>query len=138
MLLSAAKTIEMFTGTIATETHSGSTYGANMVFITPMGSNDNFNGLAQVFTTPPNRGLQDSYATLSATHSDITLAVTYHYFALNKGSGSKQAGQELDVSAQLALNEQMVLNAAFAKYNPQNNIAPKTRRIWIMLTANLF
>ncbi len=137
MLLSAAKTVEMFTGTIATEMHSGSANGANMVFITPMGSNDNFNGLAQVFTTPPNRGLQDSYATLSATHNDITLAVTYHYFALNKGPGSKRAGQELDISAQLALNEQMVLSAVFAKYDPQNNVAPKTRRIWIMLNANL-
>lgn len=136
ILAELGKTIDFFTGLIGAETRSGSSTGQNQMFITPLGSNDNFNGLAQVFTTPPSRGLQDNYATLSATHSNVTLNLTYHYFLLNKGPGPKNAGQELDISASLKLNDQMLLSMAYAKYNPKNNVAPKTRRIWVMLAAN--
>lgn len=136
LLLELAKTIDMFTGSIGSEIRSGSSWGANRMFITPLGSNDNFNGLAQVFTTPPSRGLQDNYATLAVTHSDITLSVGYHYFVLNKGPGSRRAGQELDIYGSIKLNTTFLISAAFAKYNTQNNVAPNTRRIWVMLEAN--
>jgi hypothetical protein len=130
------KTIDWFTATAGVETRSGSSIGPNRMFITPLGSNDNFNGLAQVFTTPPNQGLQDNYATLALRHSDLTVEICYHYFILNKGPGPKSAGQELDIYGALKLNEQLILSAAYAKYNAKNNVAPSTRRIWVMLTAN--
>lgn len=137
MLLMLSKTADFFTGIIGTETHSGNAYNDNSVFITPLGSNDNFNGLAQVFTTMPSRGLQDNFISLIAKKSIITINLTYHYFRLNKGPGSQGAGQELDLSTDIKLNEQFTLSMAYAKYNAQNNVAPDTRRIWVMLEANL-
>jgi hypothetical protein len=135
--LKASKTIDMFTGIIGVERLGGSSSGANRSFITPLGSVDNFNGLAEVFTVTPNRGLQDGYASINLTSNDITLGLTYHYFRLDKGPGSRRAGQELDVTLHFKLNDRVGLGAAYAKYNPKNSFAPKTRRFWAMLTANM-
>jgi len=133
------KTISVFKGTAGFERLSGSSSGANVAFITPLGSVDNFNGLAQVFSTTPNRGLQDAYATISGSNPnvDITIALTYHLFRLDKGPGPKRAGQEIDIKGILKVNAQIDLTMAFARYNPKNNVAPKTTRFWVMMNANL-
>jgi len=133
------KTIHPFKGTVGFERLGGSSAGPGMAFITPLGSVDNFNGLAQVFTTTPDRGLNDAYATISGSNPnvDITLALTYHYFRLDKGPGSKGAGQEIDITAVLKINEQIDLSMAFAKYNAKTLNVPTTRRFWVMLNANL-
>lgn len=131
------QTIEWFTGILGVEDFSGSSYGSNQNFITPLGSVNNFNGLAEAFPPFPNRGLQDYYATFRGTYKSFSLAVTAHFFLLDKGPGSRRAGQELDISADVKLNDQIALNIAYAKYVPMNSVAVKTRRFWAMITANL-
>lgn len=132
-----SKTLDFVTGLIGLERLSGNSYAPNKVFITPMGSVDNFNGMAQVFTTPPSRGLQDYYATLSGTTHDITAGITYHLFLLDKGPGSRLAGNEFDIFADFKVTNQIDFSIAYANYTAQNNVAPNTRRFWVMITANL-
>ena len=134
-----SKTIEMFTGLIGLEKLGGSSSGANRQFITPLGSIDDFNGIAEVFNNIPNRGLQDYYAKISAAtiEHDMSIGVIYHYFRLDRGPGSRRAGQEFDLVAEIGLNDQIRLSGAYAHYSPKNNVATRTRRIWIMITANL-
>jgi hypothetical protein len=132
-----SKTISIFTGTLGYENLGGKSSGTNRAFITPLGSVDNFNGMAEAFTTTPSRGLQDAYATISGTNSDITIGATYHFFRLDKGPGPKNAGQEVDVFADFILTTQLDFYVGYAKYNAKNNVEPSTRRFWIMLVANL-
>ncbi len=132
-----SKTIDYFTGIAGFERLQGNSGSPNKMFVTPLGSVDNFNGLAQVFSSTPSRGLQDAYLTLSASNTDITAAIIYHYFRFDTGPGARSAGQEIDFTIYFKLNTQVDLNFTFAKYNPQNNAAPRTRRLWVMLTANL-
>lgn len=137
VLCNLSRKIDWVKLTFGYELLSGNADAQNKVFITPLGSVDNFDGLAEVFTTLPSRGLQDIYATFGVNYSIIDFAMTYHYFRLDKGPGSKNAGQELDITAQIKINEQLYFNAGYAKYNQKNQVAPSTQRIWLMLTAHL-
>ena len=131
------KTIELFNGAIGVERLGGDGSTKNKAFIMPLGNQTNFNGLAQVFSSTPSRGLQDYYATVGAKHKDIAAALTYHYFLLENGPGSKRAGQELDLSLDFKLSEQVTFSTVYASYNSKNSVAPRTRRFWLMLTANI-
>lgn len=132
-----SKTYEFLTGEAGFERLSGNAHAPNKNFITPLGSVDNFNGLAEVFSTLPARGLNDTYATLSATTHDVTLGVTYHFFMLDRGPGSRLAGQELDIYADFKVTNQIDFSIAYATYHTSNNVAPNTQRFWVMLSANL-
>lgn len=132
-----SKTIDIVTFTAGIERLSGSSQGNNKAFITPLGSVDNFSGLAQVFSTTPARGLQDVYGIIDAEYKSLFGAVTYHYFRFDKRPGSKSAGNEVDVSAGLKINEYFDLSVVYAKYNAKNAATATTRRFWIMLNANL-
>lgn len=131
-----SKTIQFLTGLVGFERLSGNSSAANKVFITPLGSVDEFNGLAQVFTTPPSRGLQDAYATLVANTYDFNLGITYHFFMLDKGN-HKLAGQEIDLYATFKITSQLEFNITYATYTSKNNVAPNTKRFWVMLSAYL-
>lgn len=133
-----AKTIEIFTATLGYELLSGNAHDTNKAFITPLGSVDNFNGDAEAFTNTPARGLQDTYASLVSTTHNINVGITYHFFRLDKGPGSKSAGQEFDIYANFGITDRIALNLGYAKYYAQNNVALSTQRCWLMLTANTF
>lgn len=132
-----SKTIDILTFTAGIERLSGSAQGNNKAFITPLGSVDDFSGLAQVFTTTPARGLQDVYGIIDATYKDLYGAITYHYFRFDKGPGAKTTGNEVDISAGVKINEHFDLSVVYAKYNARNSLTSTTRRFWVMLTANL-
>lgn len=132
-----SKTIDFLTGMIGFERLGGNASANNKVFITPLGSVDNFNGMAQVFINPPSRGLQDAYVTLRANTYDLTAGVTYHFFRLDKGGGSKMAGQEIDIYADFKITNQLDFNITYATYTAKNNVAPNTKRFWVMLRASL-
>lgn len=131
-----SKTIACLTGLVGVEKLGGHQTG-NRAFITPLGSVDDFNGIAEVFNTIPGRGLQDYYAKLSFSNCDFTIAAIYHYFRLDRGHGAKRAGKEIDITAEIALSEQITLTGAYAHYVPKNNVAVNTRRVWIMLNAKI-
>lgn len=130
------RTIEFLTGEIGFERLGGNANAANKVFITPLGSVDNFNGMAEVFTTTPNQGLQDAYATITASNYDVLAGITYHFFMLDKGR-TKLAGHELDIYADIKITSQLEFSIGYATYTPKNNVAPNTKRFWVMLTADL-
>ncbi|HSX20963.1 MAG TPA: hypothetical protein VLG38_07585, partial [Gammaproteobacteria bacterium] len=133
-----SKTIDYWTALLGFERLGGSSSGSpNKMFITPLGSVDNFNGMAQAFTTTPPRGLQDAYATLSAVWRMLTGGTTYHVFLLDKGPGAKFAGQELDIYVNAQLTKQIDLNITYATYGAKNNAAISVNRFWIMLYAHL-
>ncbi len=137
MLGKISKTIDLVTGSVGIERLSGSSTGTGKAFITPMGNYRDFNGLAQAFTTTPDRGLKDANASISVKYTDLTVFATYHYFRLDKGPGSKRAGREIDLGFDFKLNQEISLYTAYAKYTPKGFNLPKTMRFCVMLTANL-
>lgn len=130
-----SKTVDYFSAIAGYERLSGNKYALNKAFITPLGSVDNFNGMAQVFTTTPNRGLQDTYFTLTAHKYDALLGLTYHVFFLDKGK-NKLAGHEIDIYLQWHINTQIDFNIAYSNYSAKN-YPPSTYRFWVMLSAYL-
>lgn len=131
-----SKAIECMRGTLGYERLGGNAHAANQNFIAPMGSVSNFNGEAEVWTILPGRGLQDAYATLAGRNYNFSAGITFHFFMLDKGA-HKQAGQEIDLYASYKITEQFDLSITYATYSAKNNVAPNTKRFWVMLTANL-
>lgn len=132
-----SKTKDFLTGKLGFERLSGNAYAPNKVFITPLGSVDEFNGMAEAFTTPPARGLNDIYANLSGTTHDITIGLAYHFFLLDRGPGSRLAGQEFDIYGDFKVTNQIDFWIGYATYHAQNNAALSANRFWVMITANL-
>lgn len=132
----AGKEVEAFFGSIGFESFSGHSTDAGKSFRTPLGSNHDFNGWSDVFVNIPNRGLHDLYLKVGAKHTDFKIYMVYHYFRLATGSGSRRAGQEIDVGFDVRLNDQVDFSIGYAKYNPKSFPLSSTRRFWMMLTAS--
>jgi hypothetical protein len=104
-------------------------------FITPLGSTRNFDGLSEAISsnTTNGRGLQDLYLKICGKISDFSLTFTYHHFRFDAGS-RKKLGNEFDITASMALNEDVALSATYAKFNPSGNSSiANTRKIWVQL-----
>ena len=92
----------------------GSDNGAT--FRTPLATGHKFNGWADVFLTAPAEGLQDLYAYVSGTCplTGMKTKVVYHSF--ESDVGSVEYGDEIDVVASKALNDNLTLIAKYANY----------------------
>lgn len=131
------KTIDNLSGALAFEILSGSATSANQYLNTVYASKHNFNGYAGVFNRTPNQGLQDYFATIAYRYKIIKATAIFHYFLLDKSLISKRAGQELDITLDIAITKQLVVNIGCSNYVRSVYAAPSTKDVWIMFTADL-
>lgn len=132
--ISANKSVQVMSGTIGYERLEGNSNIANRAFQTPLATNHKFHGWAEAFTTKPDRGLQDLYGTIAAHSGQVTVSFTYHHFRFESGS-PKKAGNEVDLGADMRLNDSIGFNISYANFNPKNSSATNTRRIWLTMNA---
>ena len=86
----------------------------NASFITPLGSNHNFQGMADVFATTPENGLEDNSLRVNWRSSPWELDIHYHWFS--EYSGSQAYGEELDLDAEFKISRRHSLLLRYADF----------------------
>ena len=130
------KTVDMINFHMGYEHIGGDEINTNQAFSFPLGNYHNFNGLADVFVTTPNQGLEDWYAGASINMQDqYDIGFSYHYFCFANGSPTR-AGQELDIVFNMKLSDEITLKTAYGHFTPKNNSGLKTKRFWAGFTVD--
>jgi hypothetical protein len=108
--------------------HNGGEPGRSFKF--PLGSLYGFNGLAEGYTTTPDRGLIDYYYNVELWYLDsFSFTWGIHYFQFAKGSGQKLAGRELDFSMAFKCTQDLNVELRAAHLNSKNYSTLSVRRI---------
>ncbi len=108
--------------------HDGGAPGRTFIF--PLGSLYGFNGLAEGYTSTPDRGLQDYNAGLEFKYSEIfKLITTFHLFKFAAGTEQKLAGREIDLSMVFNINKDCNAQIRLAKLNAKNYSTLSVRRV---------
>lgn len=110
--------------------------GAN-AFQTPLATLHKFQGAADAFLTTPAEGLRDLYLRASFTLPEtlphpVTLEAAVHDFASD--DGGLEFGSELDLSARLALNDRMGLEAKAAIFDGGDAGPADRTKLWLTVS----
>lgn len=118
-------------GTLGYEFISGHEDGlSGRTFKFPLGSLYGFNGLAEGYTTIPDRGLVDYYVTSELKYLEtFNLTSEVHLFRFAKGSKRSLAGFEVDVAMGFVVNKDLNMEIRLAKLNAKNKSTRSARRI---------
>lgn len=84
-------------------------------FQTPLATLHAFQGWADLFLVTPATGLQDMYATLTATVARLAMTAVYHDYQSDQGSAD--FGTELDLMATYPVIDSLIVGAKYAAYN---------------------
>ena len=108
--------------------HSGGAPGRSFRF--PLGSLYGFNGLAEGYTTTPDRGLIDYYTSCETQYLDsLSLVLSLHLFQFAKGSGQQIAGREIDFSVAYKFTKDVNIQFRVAHLNAINNSTRSVKRV---------
>ncbi len=124
--LTAAK----ITAKIGRETQESD--GGVTAFRTPLGTNHKFSGWADKFLGTPADGLEDTYFLASTKISGFSLTAVYHDFEAEHGS--KDYGDELDLSIAKKVTENVTVLGKFADYDGAGG-KDDTRKLWLQVQA---
>lgn len=107
----------------------------NASFQTPLATTHRFNGWADVFTTTPNDGLEDTYVYLGGDLPlDFKGKVVYHWFDPNHGG--MDLGEEFDAQITKKLTNNADLLFAYATYNGDDPAYMDVDKFWAQLTLH--
>ncbi|MDF2177401.1 alginate export family protein [Aliiglaciecola sp. CAU 1673] len=103
-------------------------------FITPLATLHKFQGFTDKFLNTPADGIEDIYAGIGTKLAGVKLDLSYHQFDSDRGS--KDYGDEWNISAAYAINAKLGLLVKYAAYSA-DDLATDTDKLWLMLTVNL-
>ena len=120
----------IITSTLGYELLGGHNGASGQAFKFPLGSLYGFNGLAEGYTTTPDRGLIDYYTNVELWYLDaFSLTSGIHYFQFAKGSGKRLAGREIDFNLAFKCTDDINVSLRVAKLNAKNYSTLSVRRI---------
>lgn len=123
-------TVATITAKVGRETQESD--GGVVAFRTPLGTNHGFNGWADKFLATPADGLEDSYFLASTKISDFDIKAVYHDFKAEYGS--RDYGDELDLSISKKLSKNVVVLGKYADYDGDGG-KDSARKLWIQIQA---
>lgn len=126
---------ENVTVKVGMDRQAGDAAANNRAFQTPLGTKD-FNGLARVFSTTPDRGLYDLFAKVDADIFGVDAYLAFHRFQAQDGD-SLRFGHEYDLRVFKQYNENIKFGFEFAKFvaNTAGGFLD-TRKVWLTGQAN--
>ncbi len=108
-------------------------------FTLNMGSNNDFNGLTQMFVEGiPHKGLDDFYIHTTSGNEHITLDLGLHMFTFSNILNKRVIGYEANITSDLYITKNMKLSGTYAKFISRDKINyPSQQRFYITLNLNL-
>lgn len=117
--------------------HNGGLPGRTFKF--PLGTAYGFNGLAEGYSTIPDRGLMDYYVNLDLEYLELLKAsLGLHLFQFAKGTGQQLAGREVDVDISYKFTKNLNAQVRYAQLTACNNSTRSIRRISGQLSYKAF
>lgn len=110
--------------------------GANesAAFITPLGSNHDFEGWADEIGNTPNSGVRNFSLGLLWRAAPFRIETSYHFFA--EDIGGENIGRELDLDIAYKPARKHTISLRFANFDPEDNSGP-IRKVYLDYSYNL-
>jgi Alginate export len=103
-------------------------------FITPLGSNHNFQGWSDSISNSSSTGVRDASLVFLWRASPFRLETAYHFFTAD--SNEQDLGQELNLDLIFKPTRKHSFSLRFARFEPDNN-STSTQRIYLNYSYNL-
>lgn len=100
-------------------------------FSTPLATLHAFNGFADLFLNTPDDGLQDTYLRVSGTVQGTKFTATYHDFSAD--TGSRDYGNEFDLTASHKLDWGGTVGFRFADFTSDDAAFADTTKAWLWI-----
>jgi hypothetical protein len=103
-------------------------------FITPIGTNHNFNGWSDQFLSTPINGLKDTYFSLGGSITGTKWQAVYHDFKADFGNA--KYGTEVDFMVQRTFTKAYTLQFKYSSYSA-DTWGTDTRKIWTSMMIKI-